>query len=110
MIYKAGFIGCGNMGGALARAAAKSYKGGIVICDNDSSKTSLLHNECDAVVANAKDVINTSEFLFLGLKPQIMYDAILPLVDIINASSTVVVTMAAGLSNFAAKSRWKRAR
>lgn len=98
MNYKAGFIGCGNMGGALARAASKSCEGNIAVCDNDSSKTSLLCKECGAVVADGKQIINSSEFVFLGLKPQIMYDAVLPLVDTINSSSAVIVTMAAGLS------------
>lgn len=98
MNYKAGFIGCGNMGGALARAASKYYKGCVAVCDNDITKTSLLSAECGAIVADATQIINSSEFVFLGLKPQIMYDAVSPWIDIINNSSAVIVTMAAGLS------------
>ena len=98
MNYKAGFIGCGNMGGALARAASKAIKGNIAVCDNDVNKTSLLSAECGAVVADSTQIINSSEFVFLGLKPQIMFDAVSPWVDSINNSSAVIVTMAAGLS------------
>ena len=97
MLYKAGFIGCGNMGGALARAASKNV-GNIAVCDNDHIKTSLLCNECGAVATDALNIINLSEFVFLGLKPQIMRDAITPWVDTINSSDATIVTMAAGLS------------
>ena len=86
------------MGGALARAASASYRGSIAVCDNDNAKTSLLHNECGAIVSDAVQLIKSSDFVFLGLKPQVMYDAVSPLTDTINSSSAVIVTMAAGLS------------
>ena len=98
MQYKAGFIGCGNMGGALARAAANAACGIIAVCDNDSAKTALICKECGTVSVDTQKIIQSSEFVFLGLKPQIMYDAVSPWVDIINSSNTIIVTMAAGLS------------
>lgn len=98
MQYKAGFIGCGNMGGALARAASAASCGPIAVCDNDAAKTSLLCNECGAVCVDAPEIFELSEFVFLGLKPQIMLDVVTPWVESINASDTVIVTMAAGLS------------
>lgn len=98
MQYKAGFIGCGNMGGALARAASKSYRGKIAVCDNDSSKTSLLCAECGTVIEDVRYLIDTSEFVFLGLKPQVMFNVVSPFVDVVNSSSAVIVSMAAGLS------------
>ena len=39
--YLFGFIGAGNMGGALAKAAAKSTKE-ILICDKDKEKAKSL--------------------------------------------------------------------
>ena len=37
---KIGFIGCGNMGGALVKAAAKAgFSKDIYICDNFAEKT-----------------------------------------------------------------------
>ena len=39
MKYILGFIGCGNMGGALVKAAAKSVGGEkIAVCDYDNKK------------------------------------------------------------------------
>lgn len=99
MQYTAGFIGCGNMGGALARAAAKAIDGNqIAICDYDTQKTEALRAELSAIPMDAKTLVENTRFVFLGIKPQMMYKAIFPLVETINGSSCIVVTMAAGLS------------
>jgi pyrroline-5-carboxylate reductase len=98
MKYLAGFIGCGNMGGALAGAAAGKYGNLISVCDTDATKASLLHDKFDAVVEPATELILNSEFVFLGIKPQFMKSAIEPLAEAINSSEATVVTMAAGLS------------
>ena len=98
MLFKAGFIGCGNMGGALARAAARAVGGvNIAVYDMDDSKTALLCTECRTLCVEPCELIANSEFVFLGIKPQFMYDAVNPLVEMINSSKCVVVTMAAGL-------------
>ena len=98
MQFKAGFIGCGNMGGALARAAAKAMGGAkIAICDFDAQKINALNNEISAVPVDSKELINSSDFVFLGIKPQMMEEAVSPLVDVINNSQCTVITMAAGL-------------
>lgn len=98
MRYKAGFIGCGNMGGALARASAAAVGGAnIAVCDHDKSKTALLCSECGATALSFEETVKYCDFVFLGIKPQMMEDAISPYVDIINNSSCVIVTMAAAL-------------
>ena len=98
MQFKAGFIGCGNMGGALARAAAKAMGGAkIAICDFDAQKINALKNEISAVPVDSQELINSSDFVFLGIKPQMMEGAVSPLVDSINKSDCTVITMAAGL-------------
>ncbi len=98
MLFKAGFIGCGNMGGALARAVARAVGGvGVAVYDMDESKTALLCSECSTLSVEPEELIANSEFIFLGIKPQFMFEAINPLVEKINSSKCVVVTMAAGL-------------
>ena len=98
MQYKAGFIGCGNMGGALARAAARAIGGDqIAICDYDVNKTSALKAEISATPIEANELINSSDFIFLGIKPQMMENAVSPLVETINYKGCTVITMAAGL-------------
>ena len=50
---KTGFIGCGNMGGTLAAAAAKAVGGqDILLYDPDSSKTEALRNAYGCVITD----------------------------------------------------------
>ena len=43
--FAAGFIGCGNMGGALAAVAAKAAgKDMIAVCDTDASTCGCISN------------------------------------------------------------------
>ena len=98
MHFKAGFIGCGNMGGALARATAKAIRGNqIAICDYDIEKTKALEKEISATTTDAIALIESSEFVFLGIKPQMMEAAVSPLVETINKKGCTIITMAAGL-------------
>ncbi len=99
MRYKAGFIGCGNMGGALARAAAKAVGGeNVAVCDFDKSKTDLLCSECGTISMNTNELIDSCDYVFLGIKPQMMQTSVSPVVEIINNSNAAIVTMAAGLN------------
>ena len=64
-----GFIGAGNMGGALARAAAKSAHN-IYLSDKDSAKAAELANEIGAIAAKTSDIIEACDLIFIGVKPQ----------------------------------------
>ncbi len=98
MKFKAGFIGCGNMGGALARAAAGAIGGeNVAVCDNDSSKTTLLCSEFNTTKLTIEEIFSSCKFVFLGVKPQAMKDALSPYIELINNSKAVIVTMAAAL-------------
>ncbi len=71
MSYKVGFIGCGNMGFALAKAAAKVIDPKEIIL---SAKTDAEAKEKAALLGAAagsiKEVSQNSEFIFLAVKPQ----------------------------------------
>ncbi len=98
MKYKAGFIGCGNMGGALAAAASKSVGGQyIAVCDNDKNKSALLCSEYGATELEIAELINSCEYVFVGLKPQVIETVLAKYVDLINQSFAIIVSMAAGL-------------
>ncbi len=71
--YRFGFIGVGNMGGALARAASRSTKQ-IIVCDHDAAKASALAHRIDCEFADSRTVVAESEYVFLGVKPQMMAD------------------------------------
>ena len=99
MQYKLGFIGCGNMGGALVRAVAKSVDGSkIALCDYCADKAQALAKEIGATALDAETLVKNSSFVVLGVKPQNMEDTLLPLRSALQSGNHVVISMAAGVS------------
>ena len=95
---KIGFIGCGNMGGALVEAVAKFLPGNeIAVCDFDSKKTQYYEKTVGATVLSAVDVAKYCNFIVLGVKPQVCQQAILEIKPFLNSQSTVI-SMMAGVS------------
>ena len=99
MKYRAGFIGCGNMGGTLARAVAKKTGGeNIAVCDADVKKALAIHDEYGADVLDIKEIAASCDYLFLGVKPQVMESVVTGIKDVLaGRQDIVIVTMAAGL-------------
>ena len=65
-----GFIGVGNMGGALARAAARAvYPGRIVVSNRTWEKAEALSQALSCRVATATEVAERCDLVFLGVKP-----------------------------------------
>lgn len=96
--YLFGFIGAGNMGGALAKAAAKSTKE-ILICDKDSTKANLLADELGCDFGDIVDVVKNCKYIFLGVKPQMMADMLASVSEeLCKRDDVILVSMAAGLS------------
>lgn len=93
---KYGFIGCGNMGGALARAVSKATKD-IMLCDVTPEKAGVLGAELDVVTGDITQIANTCQFIFLGVKPQMMADMLCSIKDILQKKKPVLISMAAGL-------------
>jgi pyrroline-5-carboxylate reductase len=100
MQYTLGFIGCGNMGGALAKAASKSLQGNqIALCDFDKTKVEKFVQEFGAVAATTQEIAHEARFVVLAVKPQMMENAIAEFAEILRARTDVtIITMAAGLS------------
>lgn len=100
MEYTFGFIGCGNMGGALVRAVAKSLdKEKIAVCDHNEAKTTTLEKELGVKTLNAVEIAQTCRFIVLGVKPQNMQATLVPLAPILRRrENMVIISMAAGVS------------
>lgn len=94
---KYGFIGCGNMGGALIRAAAKQTKD-IMIADFDSAKAISLANELGLVASDNKTIAAECDRIFLGVKPQVMAEMLGGIKNILSDKKPILISMAAGLS------------
>ena len=66
-----GFIGVGNMGGALARAAALS-KHTVYLSDKNEEKAADLAAEIGAASCSAEQIFANCDMVFLGVKPQML--------------------------------------
>ena len=96
-IYNFSFIGCGNMGGALAVAAAKGNPGmAIGVCDALPEKAEALALQYDNVsVASMAEIAQNSEYVFLGVKPQ-MLEALFKELAPLLPDDVTLISMAAG--------------
>ena len=97
--YQLGFIGTGNMGGALARAAAKSGAS-MLLSNRTAEKAEHLAMELGCAAGTNQDVAASCSFIFLGVKPQ-MLPALLAELKAPLAARTdrfVLVSMAAGVT------------
>jgi len=96
-----GFIGAGNMGGALARAARRRLAGSqIRIADAMQAKAEELADDLGAQAVDNVTAAQCADFLFLGVKPQMIEDLLTQLRPVLAARGTpfVLVSMAAGVS------------
>lgn len=118
-----GFIGCGNMGSAIVRAAVKNVAPAkVLLANRTAAKAEALAAELGCQTGSNEDVVRFSKYIFLGVKPGMMEDMLKPLQGILReryeeegarsmvndpdqgrmsrpeTASFVLVTMAAGLS------------
>ena len=94
-----GFLGCGNMGGALAGACAKRTKQ-ILLANRTPAKAEALAAELNCQAAGNWDVAEQCDLIFLGVKPQMMGALLAELAPVLSARQDrfVLVSMAAGLT------------
>ena len=96
-MIKIGFIGCGNMGGALAAAAAKYKDAEIRLFDKDEDKAKALAERIGGIVCDI-DGVCACELVFLGVKPNIIPIVADEIAKKVAASGATVISMAAGIS------------
>ena len=101
MFERIGFIGCGNMGGALLKAVAKaSSQNKLFVSGKGSERAKNIANETGATQTSNESIAKECSLIFLGVKPQVMPEMLSGIEDILGKRQDhfVLVTMAAGLS------------
>ena len=91
-----GFIGCGNMGGAIARALSKTTTD-IALTDR-SGKAKSVADELGCHYCDTKTIVSQCDRIFLAVKPQMMEDVLLPVQPLLKERKPLIITMAAGLT------------
>lgn len=93
---KYGFIGCGNMGGAIARSISQVTRD-IAVTDR-SGAAKALARELGISYTDAQDIARNCDRIFLAVKPQMMADALSPIRELLQKRRPLLITMAAGLT------------
>lgn len=96
-----GFIGTGNMGGALARALRKNVEGdSILLANRTAEKAAALAAELGCKAVTGEEIAKKADYIFLGVKPQMMAGLLQELAPVLKAREDrfILVTMAAGLT------------
>jgi pyrroline-5-carboxylate reductase len=95
-----GFIGTGNMGSALARAAAKALPAeNMILSDGYAPVAEKLAQELGCKAVSVDTVAAEAGFVFLGVKPQVMETMLSGIAPVLanRTDSFVLVSMAAGV-------------
>ena len=96
-----GFIGTGNMGGALAKAAAKVMApADIFLTNKTQSKAEALAAALGCSAVSKAEIAAKCSYIFLGVKPQMMADLLAEIAPVLadRRDRFILVTMAAGLT------------
>lgn len=99
--FKIGFIGGGNMGGALAVAAIKALgRDRVMIADKDAQATDAAAMKTGATPSTADDIARECRLVFLAVKPNVIGAVIDSIKETLNAREDewAAVSMAAGVT------------
>ena len=97
---KIGFVGAGNMGGAILRGYAPvAGDNKIYVYNRTESTRKALEAEFEAVTAcdSAVELVKSSDIVMLGIKPNGFAD-FLPTIAEVCTDNKIIVSMAAGIS------------
>lgn len=94
-----GFIGAGNMGGALALAASRTDCS-LYVSDPDAFKAQALCKKTGATLADNDTVCAVCDSIYLGVKPQVLGEVAAQLSPALGERTTpyCLVSMAAGVT------------
>jgi pyrroline-5-carboxylate reductase len=71
--FKIGFIGCGNMGGALALSAVKTLGGeNVLVACRTNESTAAASKKTGATPSTLKEIAKECRLIFLGVKPNMI--------------------------------------
>lgn len=92
---KYGFIGCGNMGGAIAKALSNATKKIIISDPNPMVQTFVSEIGCE--YGTNEDVASNAKYVILAVKPQMMASVLTPIANILRDKKPTIITIAAGI-------------
>ena len=97
-ITKIGFIGCGNMGGAIARAISKVSQTELYISEPNQEKAKAISEEIGCKISSSNSICEECDFVFFAIKPNLFESVAPALREPLEKGKSTVVTMAAGVA------------
>ena len=101
MMKTIGFLGCGNMGGAIARAVCKATEPeNVFLANRTAAKAEALAAELSCQTATNAEVAGNCDLIFLAVKPQMMEGLLKSIAPVLAGRKDrfVLASMAAGLT------------
>lgn len=98
-MFKIGFIGAGNMGGALAQAGRKALgRENVLVCDASEERTEEAARRTGATASDKKNICGICRLIFLGVKPNAVEGVLQEIAPLLRQRKDPValVSMAAG--------------
>ncbi|MBQ7784369.1 MAG: pyrroline-5-carboxylate reductase [Oscillospiraceae bacterium] len=98
-MIKVGFLGTGNMGGAIIRGIISCYGNDaeVYAYDPDREKLSQLEKDGIKPVSSEGELCEVCKYVFLAIKPQV-FESVLPKLAPYVKEDTVFVSIAAGIT------------
>lgn len=94
-----GFIGAGNMAGAIVDGLiASGHSGGTTVWSAHDSASALAARTGVRLAPSAEELVGTSDVVILAVKPHVIPVVLAPLQDALAARKPLVVSIAAGLT------------
>ena len=96
---KVGFIGAGNMAGAILRGmTAGGFSGNdLLVYDTDAAKLAALFEKCGVRICDSgTEVAEGADVLLLAVKPQVFPDVLPELAPVLRQECPLVISIAAG--------------
>ncbi|MBE6616814.1 MAG: pyrroline-5-carboxylate reductase [Ruminococcaceae bacterium] len=97
---KIGFIGCGNMGGAIASRVAQYEDAIVFVSDYSVEKAEKFASEIGAATSDNFEIAKKCDYIFLAVKPQVMAGVLTEIKETLASRKDrfVLVSMAAGIT------------
>ena len=93
---KIGFIGMGNMAGAILLGALNNgylKEDDVIVYDVNVSQLDKLSDYSIAIAKSEKDLVGSCEMVFVGVKPQVVESVLLPLKEALKNKSLISIVL-----------------
>jgi pyrroline-5-carboxylate reductase len=98
MLMGIGFIGAGNMAGAIIKGLRRSgFKDDIFLTDVQPDKAKIIADEANAVLCQSnEEIIEKAEYVLLAVKPDMYKKVLESLSEKLSQKKPVIISIAAG--------------